>query len=551
LPVCSRRESAPSVVADLLIIVVCSAGGSRRRLLVVVCDNECLHPRRSSQRMSQRMSSADLSFFYLEGRTSPQHVGGLAVFEPPVGGFDYDTLVRLLEERISLVPRYRQKVRAVPGHIANPVWVDDPNFDITFHVRRSALPRPGSDAQLLEFCGRIQSRLLDRGRPLWEMYLIEGLADDRVAIISKTHHSLIDGIGAVDIAQVILDESAEPLGIAEPLWMPEPEPSGTALVVDALTGVARRPAAVLDAMRLGLRDVRSTAARPTAAVRSALSTAAALVRPARSSPLSAAVGEQRRIAVAQTRLGDYRQVRDAHGGTVNDVVLATVAGALRGWLLQRGERVAPGHAVRALVPVSVSEDAAARGPGNGVTGLLVDLPIGEADPVLRLAHIGRAMTAHKQSGRSVSADALAGLSGFAPPTLHALGARTANGLTRRLFSLVVTNVPGPQAPRYAAGARMTQMFPILPLAPGQAVSIGLTSYDGGVYFGLNGDRDAMADIDVLAGLLQDSLAELVAVSPAASEPATVPSTGSRTVRRRPAARRPAARASRTAREPKA
>jgi diacylglycerol O-acyltransferase len=467
--------------------------------------------------MSERLSSADVSFFYLEGRTSPQHVGGLAIFQPPADGFDYDRLVRLLEERISLVPRYRQKMRSVPGHIANPVWVDDPSFDITYPVRRSALPRPGSDAQLLEFCARIQSRLLDRSRPLWEMYLIEGLADDRIAIITKTHHSMVDGIDAIDIAQVILDESAEPRRTVEPLWMPEPEPSSTALVVGALAGLARRPTAILDTMRLGVNDVRTSAARVTSTLGNALSATAAMVRRPASSPLTVTLGEQRRIAIARTRLDDYRRVRLTHGGTVNDAVLATVAGALRGWLLQRGEKVAPAQTVRALVPMSVSDDADVAASRSRVTALLVDLPVGEADPVRRLLQISAGMAAHKQSGRSVDAQALVALSGFAPPTLHALGARAAHGLTRRLFSLVVTNVPGPQAPRYAAGARMTEMFPILPLGPGQAVSIGLTSYDGGVYYGINGDRDAMTDIGQLAGLVEDSLAELVEASPIASD----------------------------------
>ena len=465
--------------------------------------------------MSERLSSADVSFLHLEGRTTPQHVGGLAVFAPPASGFDYDRLVRLLEERISLAPRYRQKIRAIPGHLANPVWVDDPNFDITYHVRRSALPRPGTEAQLLEFCARIQSRLLDRTRPLWEMYLLEGLAGGQVAIVTKTHHSMVDGMGAIDIAQVILDSSPEPRRTVEALWMPAPEPSATDLVLEALAGVVRRPAAVIDAVRLGIKDARASTGQATSALANVVSTAAALVRPAPSSPLKVKIGQQRRIGVARTRLEDYRQVRRAHGGTVNDVVLATVAGALRGWLLQRGEGPSPSLTVRALVPVSVSDDG--RPGANRVTALLVDLPVGEASPVRRLAQIGHAMAEHKRSGRWVSADALVGLSGFAPPTLHALGARAANGLTRRMFSLVVTNVPGPQLPLYAAGARMTQMFPILPLGPGQAVTIGLTSYDGGVFYGVNGDRDGMPDVAMLATLLEECLAELVEASSVAAE----------------------------------
>ena len=462
--------------------------------------------------MTDRLSALDVSFLYLEGRTTPMHVGGLTIFEPPVEGFDYEQLVDLIERRISLVPRYRQKVRAVPGHIANPVWVDDADFDITYHVRRSALPRPGSDEQLHEFCARIQSRPLDRNRPLWEMYLVEGLDQGRFAIITKTHHAMVDGISAVDIGHVILDASPTPRDIPDDLWMPEPEPSATALVSGAVTEIVQRPSAVFDMLRLGLHDVRSTVRRVLGAVEGIASAARATIRPAPSSPLNAAIGEQRRFAVARTSLDDYKLVRKEHGGTINDVVLATVAGALRGWLLFRGESVTPATTVRAMVPVSVRAEAETHLLGNRVSAVFIDLPVGEPSAIMRLSQVSYAMKGHKESGQSVGADALVALSGFAPPTLHAMGARLANGLTRRLFNLVVTNVPGPQMPLYADGAKLLEMYPVVPLAIGQAVTIGLTSYDGGVYFGLNADRDAMSDVDVLASLIEESLAELVAAS---------------------------------------
>lgn len=460
--------------------------------------------------MSERLSAVDASLLSVEGRTTPQHVGGLAVFQPPPGGFDYDRLVGLLEERISLVPRYRQKLRMVPGSLANPVWVDDRNFDITYHVRRSAMPRPGTDEQLLEFCARLQSRLLDRSRPLWEVYLVEGLSGSRVAIVTKTHHCLVDGLGAVDIAQVILDDSPQPKPVPVQLWMPAPEPSSAGLLVQALVDAVTGPAAAVEVLRRGINDVRASAGRLTSAIAGTVSAARAAVRPAGASPLSVDPGEQRRLAVARTRLEDYRRVRAAHGGSVNDVVLATVTGALRGWLLFRGELVRPSTTVRALVPLSVADDS-----GERVTALLVDLPVGEPDPVVRLARLGYVLARHQASGNSVGADVLVALSGFAPPTLHTLGARAAYGLRRRMFRLVVANVPGPQRPLYAAGARLIEMFPILPLSPGQSVSIGLTSYDGGLYYGLNGDRDAMTDVGVLAGLIEESLAELVEASSAA------------------------------------
>ncbi len=462
--------------------------------------------------MTDRLSSLDVSFLHLEGPTTPMHVGGLAVFDAPAGGFDFDRFVELIQDRISLVPRYRQKVKWVPGHLANPVWVDDTEFDISYHVRRSALPKPGSDEQLRDLVARLQSRHLDRHRPLWEMNIVEGLADHRIAVISKTHHAMVDGLSAIDLVQVILDVTAEPRQVPEDVWAPRPEPSSATLAASAVVEIVRRPTAAVDAVRMGVADVRATSARLAGALGGLLSAARIAARPAPSSPLNASIGSQRRFAVARTDLDDYKRVRKQAGGTVNDVVLATVAGALRGWLLSRGEPVTPTTSVRALVPVSVrvrSADGDQRKTGNQVSSYLVDLPVGEPNAMMRLTQISYAMKAHKESGQSVGADALIALSGFAPPTLHALGARAASGLSRRLFNLVVTNVPGPQFPLYAAGARLREMYPIVPLANGQAVCIGLTSYDGGVYYGLNADRDAMSDVGTLAALLEESLHELL------------------------------------------
>jgi WS/DGAT/MGAT family acyltransferase len=459
--------------------------------------------------MSDRLSSLDVSFLYLEEPTTPMHVGGLATFQPPEDGLDHEGLVSLIEQRIGQVPRYRQKIKWVPGHLANPVWVDDPDFDVTFHVRRSALPRPGSEAQLRELVGRLMSRRLDRSRPLWEMYLVEGLAGGRIAIITKTHHAMVDGISAVDIGQVILDVTPSPRELPDELWMPQSPPGGLGLLLDAMTEVVRRPTAALDTARIGLLDLRATATKVLGTVGGLLAMARTAARPAPVSPLNVRIGEQRRIGFARTELDEYKRVRKAHGGTVNDVVLATVAGALRGWLLSRGEAVTSTTTVRAMVPVSVRAGDQQGVLGNRVSSYFVDLPVGEPDPVVRLSQVSFAMKGHKESGQSVGADAIVALSGFAPPTLHALAAQVANGMTRRLFNVVVTNVPGPQFPLYAAGAQMLDMFPVVPLAKGQAISIGLTSYNGGVFYGLNADRDGMPDVDVIASLIEESLAELV------------------------------------------
>jgi diacylglycerol O-acyltransferase len=459
--------------------------------------------------VSDRLSPLDVSFLYFEEPTTPMHVGGVAIFQAPEAGFDYERLVDLIGDRIAFVPRYRQRIRWVPGRLANPVWVDDEHFDLTYHVRRSALPRPGTDAQLREFVARVQSRPLDRSRPLWEMYLVEGMSGDRFAIITKTHHAMVDGVAAVDIGQVILDTTPEPRDTPEDTWRPAAEPSWAELVAGAVAETVRRPTALVDTVRSGVSDFRSTVDRLAAHAGGLFAAAATAARAAPDSPLNAVIGEQRRYATVALDLEDHRRVRKVHGGTINDVVLATVAGALRAWLLTRGETVNAATTVRVMVPVSIRPESAQGHAGNRVASYLVDLPVGEPSAVMRLHQVSYRMKAHKETGQAVGAVALAGLAGFAPPTLHSLGARVASGLSKRWFNLVVTNVPGPQQPLYAGEARMLAAYPVVPLAKGQAVSIGLTSYDGGVFYGINADRDAMPDVDVLAQCIEDALAELV------------------------------------------
>ncbi|HEX8971681.1 wax ester/triacylglycerol synthase family O-acyltransferase [Oryzihumus sp.] len=467
--------------------------------------------------MPDRLSSLDASFLYLEEATTAMHVGSVMVFQPPDDGFDYDRLVRLVSTRIAYVPRYRQRVREVPGHLANPVWVDDEDFDVTYHVRRSALPRPGSDEQLEEFVARIQPRPLDRNRPLWEVYLVEGLAEGRFAIVTKSHQALVDGINAVDIAHVILDTDPDREEPVTDTWRPTREPSDVELVTEALVDAVRRPSQILENVRGGVADVRAIGGRVVGALGAVASTVArSAARPAPTSPLNAEIGEARRYCMVGTDLADYRKVRArlARGSysddvTVNDVVLATISGALRSWLLTRGEAVHNATTVRAMVPVSVYDASDMTRLGNRVTACFVDLPVGEPSASMRLHQIAFAMRQQMEGGQAVGAESIAGIAGFAPPTLHSLGARLGSAMSRRLFNVVITNVPGPQQALYAGDARMLSSYPVMPLARGQAVSIGLTSYDGGVYFGLNADRDAMPDVHVLGQCLVDSLAELV------------------------------------------
>jgi WS/DGAT/MGAT family acyltransferase len=447
------------------------------------------------------------------------HVGSVMVFQPREGGFDYDGLVALISNRISLVPRYRQCVREVPGRLANPVWVDDEDFDVTYHVRRSALPRPGSDDQLQEFVARIQSRRLDRGRPLWEVYLIEGLARGRFAIVTKSHQALVDGINALDIANVIVDGSAERDDPVADTWRPAREPTDVELVASAFVDAVRRPSQVADTVRGVMTDVKAVGGPVFSALGAVVSTVArTAVRPAPTSPLNAEIGEARRYVIVGTDLADYRTVRTrlarghyADEVTINDVVLATISGALRSWLLTRGEAVHNATTVRAMVPVSVYGTDDSGRVGDRVTACFVDLPVGEPGASMRLHQIAYAMRLQIEGGHAVGAESLAGLAGFTSPTLHSMGARLGSAMSRRLFNLIITNVPGPQQPLYVGNARMLSTYPVVPLARGQAVSIGLTSYDGGVYYGLNGDRDAMPDLDLLGQCLVDALADLVEI----------------------------------------
>ncbi|HEX7462593.1 MAG TPA: wax ester/triacylglycerol synthase family O-acyltransferase [Dermatophilaceae bacterium] len=472
--------------------------------------------------MSDRLTSLDASFLYMEESTTPMHVGSVMVFQPPDEGFDYDRLVSLIHNRIDLVPRFRQRVREVPGRLANPVWVDDEQFDVAYHVRRSALPNPGDDAQLEEFVARIQSRPLDRRRPLWEVYLIEGLAEGRFAIVTKSHQALVDGIHALDIAHMIVNGEPDREGTTTETWRPAREPSDIELVTSALLDAVRRPSRIADNVRGGVEDVKSIGGRVFSAVGDVVSTVArTAARPAPVSPLNAEIGAARRYIMVGTDLADFRTVRKrlvrgnhADDVTINDVVLATISGALRAWLLTRGEPVQSATTVRAMVPVSVYDSDDTARLGNRVTACFVDLPVGEPSASMRLHQIAFAMRQQMEGGQAIGAESLAGLAGFAPPTLHSLGARLGSAMSRRFFNVVITNVPGPQQPLYVRDALMVSTYPVIPLARGQAVSIGLTSYDGGVYFGLNGDRGAMPDLDVLGHCLIDSLAELVEVSAA-------------------------------------
>ena len=363
--------------------------------------------------------------------------------------------------------------------------------------------------QLRELVGRIMSRPLDVHRPLWEVYFIEGLAEGRVALLSKSHQILVDGIETVDLGQVLLDTSPEGKELERDDWMPRRPPSSAGLALSALVDNVRDPATLVSTGR-SKADAAVRAAGATRDRVGAVVNALANRRPPQESPLSAELSEQRRFVTVRTDLDAYRQVRRVHGGSVNDVILATVTGALRAWLLARGTSSSAMRQLRAMVPMSVIDDELeATSLGTQITGHLVTLPIGEASPVVRLHQVSYAFQAHSETGHAVAANRLAGIAGFAPTTFHALGSRVAAEEYRKGFHLTITNVPGPQFPLYAAGAEMLETYPVQPLLPGQGLAIGVTSYDGGVYYGITADRDALPDVQLLGQCLTDALEELV------------------------------------------
>ncbi|WP_408898790.1 WS/DGAT/MGAT family O-acyltransferase [Nocardioides sp. R1-1] len=469
--------------------------------------------------MVDRVRPRDLTFLEQETPQTPQHNATIEIFDPGEGAdaFDHARLVELIRDRIAFVPRYRQRLQAVPGHLANPVWVDDEGFDLGFHVRRSALPRPGTSAQLLELVSRIVSRPLDRSRPLWEMYFVEGLEGGRVALLSKTHQALVDGVHTVDLGQLLLDLQPDPRELEPDDWRPRRAPNPANLLAAAVQDNLTDPGELLDTVRTGSRALARTADRRSERVRSFLAAATGR-RPKAKGVISGPLSQQRRVVTVETRLADYRRVREAHGGTVNDVILATVTGALRAWLMTRAESLGGLRQVRAVVPVSViDEELEATSLGSQIAAHFVDLPVGEPSPVVRLHQVSYSFQAHKDTGRSVAANRLAGIAGFAPTTFHAIGSRVASVELRRGYQLSVTNVPGPQTPLYAAGARMLASYPVPPLTPGHPLAIGVTSYDGGVYYGITADRDWIPDAELLGSCLRDALDELVDLSSASRQ----------------------------------
>ncbi len=433
------------------------------------------------------------------------HVASTTLFEGPAPR--YVEFRDHIESRLHLVPRFRQKIRFVPFDMGRPVWVDDPHLNLAYHVRHTALPEPGSEQQLRVLAARIFSQQLDRSKPLWELWLIEGLKGGRFAIVGKTHHAMVDGVSGVDITTVLFDTEREPAEGSKPLerWIPAPEPSGAQLLAEALVQRAVDPREIARGMRRVARGPRRALRKATDAALAAGSFARTGLG-APPSPINFDVGPHRRFAWVRASLADMKHVKNELGGTVNDVILAAVAGGLGRYLRARGHQTV-GLELRAMVPVSVRTTEEHRALGNRVTSMMAPLPVWCEDPARRMEIVRRSMGDLKHSKQALGATLLTQLADFAPPTVAGQAARLQ--ARQRFFNLVVTNVPGPQFPLYLLGRRMERVFPMVPLAKNQGVCVGIMSYDGQVNFGLIGDYDGMPDLDDLAGDLETSIGELV------------------------------------------
>ena len=458
-----------------------------------------------------RLTSIDAGFLHQEDGGAHMHIGGLGVFNgpPPTGEAFRDHL----SSRLPLVPRYRQRLVEMPFGTGRPLWADDPAFRIGYHVRHTALPSPGSEEQLLTLVSRVMSQRLDRTKPLWEMWLVEGLEGGRWAVVAKTHHAMIDGVGGVDLLTALLDLGPETTKVEAQPWKPRETPGRLGLLAaGARSAVSHGVSFTKQGIGLALD--------PPRALRETLSTAAAiasvgepLLNGAPSTPLNRNPGPHRRVSVVRTDLADYKKVKAAFGSTVNDVVLTAVAGALGRFLADRQVQT-EGLTLRACVPVSVRTAEKSGSAGNEITIMMAPLPVGVKDPVERLRTVHASMENLKSSRQAEGAKMLTAVENALPPAVLARASRL--GFSSRMYNLLVTNVPGPQVPIYLLGHQLEELAPLAFLAPEHTLAIAIVSYNGQVTYGLLGDADAVPDLPDLARHLEAELAALVDAADAQS-----------------------------------
>jgi diacylglycerol O-acyltransferase / wax synthase len=508
-----------------------------------------------------RLSALDATFLHLEDHgNAHMHVASVMVFEGTAPS--PQELVDHVLSRLHLVPRYRQRLAYVPLEQGRPVWADDPHFNPRYHIRHTALPRPADERALKRLAGRLFSQRLDRSKPLWEIWLVERMSGGRFALIAKTHHALVDGISGVDITTVLFDTAAEPVPTPGPPvpWTAKPLPGPAKLLGEALRERTTVPSEMTRGARALLRAPRKAVGQVVDGVmKVGATTFAGINAPAPDSPFNVDISPHRRYTFLDAELGQFKAIKDSLGGTLNDVVLASVSLALGRYLRDRGTDT-EGLELKAMVPVSVRADSERGALGNKVAAMWAPLPVGIENPIECLHHISRAMEELKKSGQAVGAQVLTNLAGFAPPTILSQAARLQ--ARQRFFNLVVTNVPGPQFPLYILGRRLQVLYPVVPLARRQALGIAVMSYDGHLAFGLLGDFDALPELEAIVRDLEWAIGSLAgvagarpaakrtaaktSVSSATKKPAAATSNGSRrpraaaTAARRPAGKRTAA-----------
>ena len=451
----------------------------------------------------ERLSPLEASFLAIEDAANHMHIGSIGIFAGPAP--TYGELCGLVASKLALVPRYRQRVRTAPASIGRPVWVDDPGFRLERHARHTVLPAPGGRAELRLLVGRLMSQQLDRGQPLWEDWMVEGLGDGHWALVTKVHHCMVDGIAGSDLLAVVLDREHEPGPVPPDDWHPRPEPSVADLALHSLRGLAAAPMTWVRGAGDALRHPDATLTRAWD-VAVGLGRLGGLVRPVPPSTLTGPIGPDRRWDCARATLAEIKEVRSVLGGTVNDIVLAAVTRGFRDLLAAREEPLAD-RVVRSLVPVSLRTPDARGVFDNRVTAVVADLPVGVEDPVERLAAVQAQMESLKLSHEADASEVITAAVGFAPPMLTALLTRVA---IHRQHSVetITTNVPGPQIPLYALGRRMLEAYPYVPISGTIQIGVAVWSYDGGLHFGVTGDWDAVPDLAVLGAGITDGLREL-------------------------------------------
>jgi diacylglycerol O-acyltransferase / wax synthase len=459
-----------------------------------------------------RMSALDASFFYAESENTPMHVGSVAIFDGPAP--TYGDVVRLILSKLPKVPRYRQRVRPVPMQLGRPLWVDDAHFQILYHVRHTAVPKPGSDEQLRNLAGRVLGQRLDMAKPLWELWLVEGLADDRWALISKVHHCMVDGVAGTDLMQLMFDLAPDAQHEAPKDWTPRRSPSSVELMAGSVTDSLTHPLQQLASTPTvggAVRTAKGMASSSKSLARTVPSLVKQAITPTARS-LNGPIGPHRRWAWTEGRFEEFKAVRTAFGGTVNDVVLTAITGGFRDLLQGRGELSSEKLVVRSMVPISVRRESQKGSLNNQVSAVFVDLPVGLSDPVERLTSIRGQMDEYKRAMSAVDANSIISMGNFVAPTLLSMGVRAGMQAGQMWCQAVTTNVPGPRVPLYVLGKRMTSAIAYVPIAGGVRCSIGIFSYLNTMTFGINADFDGYPDVDVLSGGIRHGIEELLALA---------------------------------------